>query len=137
MEGCCWSFRRISKKDYRIWCFLQSNNVTMELVNTVIKELISKWSCCKLINGRLHRPQSQGTVERSNQHVENIFKGWASDNSPTNLVCTMAKNALYHWIIRLIQIKCPIKHYWAQIFKRTYFLLIYPTRSWPQVLLMN
>jgi IS30 family transposase len=52
---------------------LQSDN-GREFVNSVINQLISRWPSCKIVNGRPRHPQSQGSVERSNQDVENMLR---------------------------------------------------------------
>lgn len=44
---------------------LQSDN-GREFVNQVIRELAVKWPGLKLVNGKPHHSQSQGSVERSN-----------------------------------------------------------------------
>lgn len=57
---------------------LQSDN-GREFVNHIIHEMVAKWPSCKIINGRPRHTQSQGSVERSNQDVENMFKAWLRD----------------------------------------------------------
>ncbi|XP_072384043.1 KRAB-A domain-containing protein 2-like [Diabrotica undecimpunctata] len=84
-------------------CILQSDN-GREFVNSIIRELVSKWPSCKIINGRPRHPQSQGSVERSNQDVENMLRSWLTDNNTTNwsVGCYFVqwqKNSSYHRII--------------------------------------
>ncbi|KAL0808279.1 hypothetical protein ABMA28_012774 [Loxostege sticticalis] len=62
---------------------LQSDN-GREFTAAVIKELLSLWPTCKILNGRPRHPQSQGSVERCNQDVENMLRAWMKDNSSTN-----------------------------------------------------
>lgn len=59
---------------------LQNDN-GREFVNVIIKEMISKWPTCKIINGRPRHPQSQGSVERCNQDIENMLRAWLQDNN--------------------------------------------------------
>lgn len=82
---------------------MQSDN-GREFVNHIIKEMMSKWPACKIINGRPRHPQSQGSVERSNQDVENMLRAWLSDNNTQNwsLGCYFVqwhKNSSFHRII--------------------------------------
>ncbi len=58
---------------------LQSDN-GREFVNQVIQELMLMWPTLKLVNGSPRHPQSQGSVERSNQDIENMITSWCSDN---------------------------------------------------------
>ncbi len=58
---------------------LQSD-IGREFVNQVIQELMLMWPTLKLVNGRPRHPQSQGSVERSNQDIENMITSWCSDN---------------------------------------------------------
>jgi hypothetical protein len=50
----------------------------------VINQLVSRWPSCKIVNGRPRHQQSQGSVERSNQDVENMLRAWLKDNNSTN-----------------------------------------------------
>lgn len=61
---------------------LQSDN-GREFVNHIIHKMVAKWPSCKIINCPRH-PQSQESVERSNQDVENMLKAWLKDNNSTN-----------------------------------------------------
>ncbi|XP_044261307.1 KRAB-A domain-containing protein 2-like isoform X2 [Tribolium madens] len=83
---------------------LQSNN-GREFVNAVIEQLSSRWHSCKIVNGRPRHPQFQGSVERSNQDVENMLRAWLNDNHSTNwsLGCYYVqwqKNSSYNGIIK-------------------------------------
>ena len=48
---------------------LQSDN-DREFVSEVIRELKNMWPDCTIVHGRERHPQSQGSVERSNQDIE-------------------------------------------------------------------
>ena len=48
---------------------LQSDN-GREFVAKVIQELTMIWKDAKIVHGRARHPQSQGSVERSNQYVK-------------------------------------------------------------------
>ncbi|KAK4878163.1 hypothetical protein RN001_010669, partial [Aquatica leii] len=39
-------------------------------------EIVSYWPDCKIVHGRPRHPESQGSVERSNQDVENMLRSW-------------------------------------------------------------
>lgn len=83
---------------------LQSDN-GREFVNILLKTMTAKWPLCKIINGRPRHPQSQGSVERANQDVENMLRAWLKDNNSTNwsLGCFFVqwqKNSSYHRIIK-------------------------------------
>lgn len=62
---------------------LQSDN-GREFVAAIILALLSLWPHCKIIHGRPRHPKSQGSVERSNQDVENMLRAWMVDNKSTN-----------------------------------------------------
>ncbi|KAK4880969.1 hypothetical protein RN001_004288 [Aquatica leii] len=40
------------------------------------EEIVSNWPDCKIVHGRPRHPESQGSVERSNQDVENMLRSW-------------------------------------------------------------
>ncbi|KAL4120448.1 hypothetical protein QTP88_013139 [Uroleucon formosanum] len=58
---------------------LQSDN-GREFVNSVINELKDLWPECVIVHGRPRHPQSQGSIERSNQDVEHMLRAWMADN---------------------------------------------------------
>ncbi|KAL0883175.1 hypothetical protein ABMA27_016617 [Loxostege sticticalis] len=79
---------------------LQSDN-GREFTASVLKEIVSLWPACKIVNGRPRYPQSQGSVERSNQDVKNMIRAWMVDNNSNNwsIGCYFAqfqKNSSYH-----------------------------------------
>ena len=59
---------------------LQSDN-GREFVNKVVIELKNLWPECIIVHGRPRHPESQGSIERSNQDVENMIRAWMSDNN--------------------------------------------------------
>jgi len=60
-------------------CILQSDN-GREFVNKVIEKLCSMWDELKIVDGKPRHSQSQGSVERANQDVENMLSTWLTDN---------------------------------------------------------
>jgi hypothetical protein len=54
---------------------LQSNN-GKEFVNKVVEELYSMWKDLKIVHGKPRHSQSQGSVKRANQDVENMLGTW-------------------------------------------------------------
>lgn len=58
---------------------LQSDN-GREFTAEIIKELILLWPECEIVHGRPRHPQSQGSVERSNQDVEQMLRIWIEEN---------------------------------------------------------
>ena len=55
----------------------------LEFVAEIIRELKSLWPECVIVHGRPRHPQSQGSVERSNQDVEKMVAHWCRDNDST------------------------------------------------------
>ena len=79
---------------------LQSDN-GREFVNHVIDELSLIWPGCKILHGRSRHPQSQGSIERSNQVIENMLTAWCSDNKTTKwasglMSVQFSKNITFH-----------------------------------------
>lgn len=62
---------------------LQSDN-GREFTADVIKELVHMWPDCKIVHGRPRHPQSQGSIERCNQDIENMLRAWMNDNGSTD-----------------------------------------------------
>ena len=82
---------------------MQSDN-GREFTATLIKEIATAFPGLKLINGRPRFPQSQGSVERSNQDVELMLRSWCKDNSTNDWVVglhfvQLMKNTSHHRII--------------------------------------
>ncbi|XP_049886470.1 KRAB-A domain-containing protein 2-like [Pectinophora gossypiella] len=63
-------------------CILQSDN-GREFVNNVISELATLWPELKIVHGKPRHSQSQGSVERANQDIENMISSWLKDNNST------------------------------------------------------
>jgi len=61
---------------------LQSDN-GREYVNKIIQNLADMWPGMKLVHGKLRHSQSQGSVERSNQDIQDMLVAWMSDNTKT------------------------------------------------------
>lgn len=82
---------------------LQSDN-GREFTNSLISELVKMWPTLKILHGRPRHPQSQGSIERSNQDVENMLRALMHDNNSTNwsLGCYFVqfqKNSSFHKVI--------------------------------------
>jgi transposase InsO family protein len=54
---------------------LQSDN-GKEFCNSVIKEVMKLWPNCKMVRGRPRHPQSQGSVEKSNDTLKQLLGTW-------------------------------------------------------------
>jgi transposase InsO family protein len=61
---------------------LQSDN-GHEFTANIITELKSLWPDLKFVHGRPRHPQSQGSVERANGDVKEMFATWLSENNTT------------------------------------------------------
>ncbi|XP_028044424.1 SCAN domain-containing protein 3-like [Rhopalosiphum maidis] len=59
---------------------LQSDN-GREFANKVVIELCSMWEELKIVHGKPRHSQSQGSVERANQDIQNILATWLADNN--------------------------------------------------------
>ncbi|GBP20844.1 KRAB-A domain-containing protein 2 [Eumeta japonica] len=82
---------------------LQSDN-GREFTAKIIAEMVNMWPDCKIIHGTPRHPQTQGSVERSNQDVENMLRAWMRDNNSTNwaIGCSFVqynKNNSFHRIL--------------------------------------
>jgi len=82
---------------------LQSDN-GQEFTAKIIEELVELWPECKIVHGRPRRPQSQGSVERSNQDVENMLRAWVVDYKSTKwsigiYLVQWQKNISHHRIL--------------------------------------
>ncbi|XP_029342294.1 KRAB-A domain-containing protein 2-like [Acyrthosiphon pisum] len=58
---------------------LQSDN-GREFANKVVTEICRMWPELKIIHGKPRHSQSQGSVERANQDIENVLATWLTDN---------------------------------------------------------
>lgn len=82
---------------------LQSDN-GREFTADIVKQLLLLWPHCKIVHGRPRHPQTQGSVERSNQDVEQKLRTWMHENKSKNwsLGCYFVqwqKNITHHRII--------------------------------------
>ena len=59
---------------------LQSDN-GREFVNKIIKDLKEMWDTLKIIHGKPRHSQSQGSVERANQDIQNMLITWMKTNN--------------------------------------------------------
>lgn len=83
---------------------LQSDN-GREFCNSVINSLVEMWPELRIVHGKPRHSQSQGSVERANQDVENMLFTWMSDNATTKWseglkFIQFMKNRSYHSGIR-------------------------------------
>ncbi|CAG5037651.1 unnamed protein product [Parnassius apollo] len=79
---------------------LQSDN-GREFANSVMAELCSKWSGLKMVHGKPRHSQSQGSVGRANQDIQNILMTWMSDEKSSKWseglkFVQLKKNSAYH-----------------------------------------
>ncbi|XP_060859960.1 KRAB-A domain-containing protein 2-like [Metopolophium dirhodum] len=59
---------------------LHSNN-GREFVSTIMSDLCNMWPGLKIVHGKQRHSQSQGSVERVNQDIENMIATWLQDNN--------------------------------------------------------
>lgn len=59
---------------------LQSDN-GREFVNQIINDLKCMWNNLKIVHGKPRHSQSQGSVERANQDIQNILTTWMQTNN--------------------------------------------------------
>jgi transposase InsO family protein len=64
-------------------CILHSDN-SRDFVNSVIAGQTTLWSELKIVHGKPRHSQSQGSVERANQDIENMLASWKKGNHSTN-----------------------------------------------------
>jgi hypothetical protein len=79
---------------------LQSDN-GREFVNKIISELCAMWKDLKIVHGKPRHSQSQGSVERANQDVQNMLATWLQDNKTKKWsnglrFVQLMKNRAYH-----------------------------------------
>jgi len=72
-----------------------------EFCNQIMKSLYEMWNDIKIVHGKPRHSESQGSVERTNQDVENMLATWMETNNTTKwsegLRCVQAmKNRAYH-----------------------------------------
>jgi hypothetical protein len=79
---------------------LQSDNGS-EFIAEIITKLMEIWPEAKIVHGRPRHPQSQGSVECTNQEIESMLSMWLHDNRTNywllglNFV-QLAKNTQHH-----------------------------------------
>ena len=78
----------------------QSDN-GREVANSVIEEMTSMRDGLKIVHGRPRHSQSQGSMERANDDVENLLSTWMESNSTTKSAdglrfVQVMKNNAYH-----------------------------------------
>lgn len=82
---------------------LQSDN-GRDFVNRVIEELCGMWNDLKIVHGIPWHSQSQGSVERANQDIENMLATWLTDNKTNKwsnglkFIQFMKNRSLHHGI---------------------------------------
>ncbi|XP_058789958.1 KRAB-A domain-containing protein 2-like [Phymastichus coffea] len=79
---------------------LQSDN-GMEFCAKIIEETCSLWPELKIVHGKPRHSQSQGSVERANQDIENMLSCWQKENNTTRWAeglrfVQFMKNRAYH-----------------------------------------
>ena len=62
---------------------LQSDN-GREFANAVVEEIKDMWDVAKIVHGKPRHSQSQGSVERANQDVEEMLATWMEQNETNN-----------------------------------------------------
>lgn len=76
----------VAKHTIDIFCIfgapmiLQSDN-GREFVNQIINDLKCMWNNLKIVHGKPRHSQSQGSVERANQDIQNILTTWMQTNN--------------------------------------------------------
>lgn len=86
-------------------CILHSDN-GREFVNNIIKCMKIHWPELQLVNGKPRHSQSQGSIERANQDVENMLAAWLIDKKTNQWPDALPfiqfmKNRAYHAGIRM------------------------------------
>lgn len=79
----------VAKEVLDIFCIfgapsiMQSDN-GREFVNSVIEELVDMWKGLKIVHGKPRHSQSQGSVEKANQDVQNMLMSWMEQEGSTH-----------------------------------------------------
>lgn len=81
-------------------CILHSDN-GREFCNKVIQSLCDMWADIKIVHGKPRHSQSQGSVERANQDIENMLATWMETNQTSKWsegirFIQAMKNRAYH-----------------------------------------
>ncbi|XP_060845364.1 KRAB-A domain-containing protein 2-like [Rhopalosiphum padi] len=72
-----------------------------EFVNKIITELCFMWDGVKIVHGKPRHSQTQGSIERANQDIQNLLRAWMSDNNTNKWAdglyfVQFTKNTAYH-----------------------------------------
>lgn len=72
-----------------------------EFCNVTLNSLCKLWDGVKLVHGKPRQSQSQGSVERANQDIENMLSTWMETNKTTSRTeglrfVQAMKNRAYH-----------------------------------------
>ena len=81
---------------------IQSDN-GREFSNSIIEELSLMWKGLKIVHGKPRHSQSQGSVERANQDIQNMLISWLEEEKSTHwseFVQFMKNQALHSGIQR-------------------------------------
>ncbi|CAH2321121.1 KRAB-A domain-containing 2-like [Pelobates cultripes] len=83
---------------------LHSNN-GRKFCNKVLESVTQLWPEIKMVNGKPRHSQSQGSVERANQDIENMLTTWMADNQTNKWsegvrFVQFMKNRAYHSAIK-------------------------------------
>lgn len=112
-KGVAWELFKIFT-DKGAPLILQSDN-GREFTAQIVKEMMLLFPESKIINGRPRHPQSQGSVERANQDVENMLRAWMNENNTTNwsvgvYIVQQQKNNSFHRTIKRTPFKALYGH---------------------------
>ena len=97
-----------NNNEYRVFfihdCTLQTDN-GREFCNKIIDVLKAISPELKIMHGKPRHSQSQGSVERANQDIENMLTTWMQDNQSTSLsnglkFIQFLKNRAFHYVIK-------------------------------------
>lgn len=66
-----------------IWAsvILQSDN-DREFIESSVEKLKDIWPAIRFVHGKSRHSQSQGSVERAKQDIQNMLSAWLYENSP-------------------------------------------------------
>lgn len=89
-----------------------SNN-GREFSNRVISELCVMWKDVKIVHGKPRQSQTQGSVEKANQDIQNMLTAWMHDNDSNKWsegwsFVQFVKNTSYHKGIRQSSYEAPV-----------------------------
>ncbi|XP_025198291.1 KRAB-A domain-containing protein 2-like [Melanaphis sacchari] len=72
-----------------------------EFVNKIITELCLMWDGVKIVHGKPRHSQTQGSIERANQDIQNLLRAWMYENNTNKWAdglyfVQFTKNTAYH-----------------------------------------